>query len=202
MQKIICDNIILFGGGIDSSCLANYLYQKGKKFKLLYINYNQKALVGELESAKHFAKLFNSDLIVLKTNAYNDSKNPLLNGKVAINHSKNVLAVRNQLFLTIATIYAINNNIKNIYLGFHKEPKGSKFHDAKKKFVDCYQELLRSQKLNIKIRVPFIKQTQLSYITKNKSLISKSFSCYESKGKKECGKCTHCKHKKKLCTIS
>lgn len=200
MPKQTYNNLLLYGGGIDSSALAMWLFNSKIKFDMLLINYNQKAYKGELAAAKYFANITNSKLIIKKINSWNDVKHPLLKQGVMTDiHNKNVIALRNQTFLNEASIYCLNNSYQSIYCGFHVEPKGSKFYDAKQEFVVAYQNLLLTQKIKLKIVTPFANQTKEQYIHNlNLTTIKKTFSCYESKTKKECGKCTHCKQKAKF----
>jgi len=198
MQKR-CYNLVLFGGGLDSVCLSEYLRKTQKSFDLVHINYGQKAWVGENQSATYFAEKFNCKLISLSTNAYANSNNPILNNEMAIEHKDNVLHLRNQILFDITTIYAVENLYKNIYVGFHKEPTDSQFYDAMPKFLFAYNKLLEVQKVPVTILAPLSNVEQQSYINyTDKQLLTKSFSCYESNTTTECGQCTHCKHKAKL----
>lgn len=197
MLKDTC-NILLFGGGVDSVCLASYLNECGIDYEILIINYGQKAWKGELSSARYYGRLLNKKVTIKKTDFYSDSKNPILNGKKAIKHEQNILHYRNLHFITIAASRAKKIKAKNIYVGFHLEPKESKFEDAKPRFLLAVNKLFKSLGETLTVKAPFIKVKQEKYIRKTKININKSFSCYESKTENECGKCTHCKHKKEL----
>lgn len=149
---------------------------------------------------KFFAEMFNRKHNTIRTDIFNSFNSPLLNKKMALNHSQNYLPLRNQVLLTLATMYAVKNNYKDIYVGFHVEPVNSVYYDAMSSFLKEYNSLIKSQKLSVKVVAPLIELTQIESIIKTDviNLINKSFSCYESKTKKECGKCTHCIHKKQI----
>ena len=192
-------SLLLFGGGVDSVCLGAFLHEHGTSFDLLFIDYRQKAVVGEFEAAVFFAEEFDAKLHCIRSDAYRNIKNPILNGEMAKEHSHNVLPIRNQLFLTLATIFAGENGYNKIYLGFHQEPFDSKFYDATPAFVDSYQQLLNIQEVRVEIKTPFAFLPQRDYLQyATKSQLSKSFSCYESKTETECGQCTHCTRKREL----
>ncbi|MBK9723289.1 MAG: 7-cyano-7-deazaguanine synthase [Saprospiraceae bacterium] len=202
MQKKNC-NILLFGGGVDSTCLAYHLNDKDIDFSLLFIDYGQKAKAGELHSMKVVSKALSKKYDVISTNIFNGVINPLLNGSFANKHEDNFITLRNQVLFDIAIIYCSKTSCDKIFVGFHIEERQSKFYDAMDNFVKKYNDLLAVQKIKIKIVCPFHKQTQQQYIREHvnkNSIISllNSFSCYESSTKKECGKCTHCQRKKEL----
>lgn len=197
MQKNTC-NILLFGGGLDSVCLASFLNDYGVNYEIMIVNYGQKAWKGELASAKYYGKILGKNVYIKKTNFYLNSKNPLLNGEKAEKHEQNVLHYRNLHLITLAASRAKEIGAKYIYVGFHLEPKDSKFEDAKPKFLFRVNKLFESLNEKVRIEAPFIKMKQEEYISTTRININKSFSCYESKTEEECGKCTHCIHKKEL----
>ena len=94
-------------------------------------------------------------------------------------------------------IYAFYNGYSRIYIGIHQEPQESQFYDAMSPSIEGYQKLLDIQQINIEICMPFNEMNKKEYI-KYLSFedIENTFSCYESSGIRECGKCTHCLQKK------
>lgn len=192
-------NLLLFGGGVDSACLGAFLKETSTPFDLLFIDYRQKAVVGEFEAAAYFSDEFDCLLHCVRTDTYQHSNNPILNGKMAKEHNKNVLPIRNQLFLTLGTIFALENGYENIFIGYHQEPIDTAFKDATPAFLDAYNTMLTLQEVKVEVKAPFAYMAQKEYLHyATKPQLAKTFSCYESKTEEECGRCTHCQRKRDL----
>ena len=190
--------LLLFGGGVDSAALGMWMFKQGIPFDCILFDYQQKAFEGEYHAAMHFMDVWGSHLHIDAIRMWNKIQHPmLLNGVMAQEHSKNVLALRNQAFLTAASIRAIDLGYDSLYIGFHQEPADSQFHDARIEFGLGFQALLHMQGIELKIEMPFANLTKAEYIHHlNPFHLSKTFSCYESQTRKECGICTHCQQKK------
>lgn len=199
-KRISNDNLILFGGGIDSACLARHLCMNNIDFDLLTINYGQKAWVGELHAANYFGNLYYCAVYTSTINAYDHLTHPMLKrGLMAIEHNHNVIPLRNQTLIDEAIRFAIINKYKNIYLGFHIEPKESKFYDAMPEFLEAFQRLIDCQHIGIELKAPFkntLKEDYLRLLSDTELL--NTYSCYESGTINECGRCTHCKQKQEI----
>ena len=119
--------VCIFSGGIDSVKTASYLKKLGLDIYLISFNYGQKASI-ELNIANKFSKLLKSkehkimDISFLKT-LYGDI-NVLTNPKSKIPTSFDysiVVPLRNTIFITLASVWAISLKIPLIVYGAHSE---------------------------------------------------------------------------------
>lgn len=190
--------LLLFGGGIDSAALGMYLFKHDVAFDCLLFNYQHKSYNGERHAAMHFTNVWGNKLHEQSINLWSVMNHPMLiDGIMTNEHNENVLPLRNQAFLTSATIHALALGYDTLYIGYHIEPSNSKFHDARIEFGLGFQALLDMQGVNVKIEMPFATLNKEEYIYHlNTYHLLKTFSCYESQTTEECGICTHCQQKK------
>jgi len=199
-------SIILLGGGLDSTYLLARLATHRVPLNALFFNYGQKAVEGELRSCSYFCNKYNVPLKVVKVDIGSLANCAILKGNsVSVHANKNVLEGRNAIFISMAVTYACTIGAKWIYTGFHKEPVGSKFEDAKQTFVDAFNNYvdsyLQDKYKGIRLTCPFSDMSRedilVSYHAVDPEVISKSWTCYEG-GKEQCGVCVHCKKKMKM----
>jgi 7-cyano-7-deazaguanine synthase len=126
-DKIISSSIAvcIVSGGIDSVCTAAYLKKQNFDLYIITFRYGQRANL-EIEYAKKFAKYLDSkqhkivDISFMKdiygeTNILTDDKQ-----KIPKNFRYNIIApIRNAIFITIATAWAMNIGAKIIAYGAH-----------------------------------------------------------------------------------
>jgi 7-cyano-7-deazaguanine synthase len=109
--------VCIVSGGIDSLCTSAYL--KKQKFDLYIItfSYGQRSNL-EIEYAKKFAKYLDISFmkdIYGETNVLTDNKQ-----KIPKKFEYNIIApIRNAIFITIATAWAMNIGAKIIAYGAH-----------------------------------------------------------------------------------
>lgn len=200
------DGIILLGGGLDSTALLIDLVKQKLKVHGLFIDYGQKAIIGERHAVKYFCKKYNVPLTIMKMELNKIATSNIMKGTaVGSRPSRNILEGRNAIFATLATTFAATKKTKNIYFGFHVEPKASQFEDAKMKFVKQFNEFvdsyLRKNHKNIRLITPYSKMTRQEIFERSfdmdDEIITRSFTCYEP-GYKECGECVHCRLKTRM----
>jgi len=206
--------IILTSGGLDSYVLGHYIKKKLRinNIKLLFFNYEQKALKQELFCVKKLAKQLGAKLDIINLNWLGSISTSLINknkktGKEEI--IKWYVPCRNSIFILSALAHAESLFLRkkeknNIYIGVKYEGELC-FKDTKPEFIKKINELAKNcvQKGNYKIIAPFINKDKEDIINTAKKLkldLRKTYSCYigEKKGKLiHCGKCAGCIARKK-----
>ena len=201
--------VFLFSGGLDSVAMASKIVKTHDVYALTF-DYGQKAKK-ELESAKYFAKKleFNEHKIIdvsfLKT-LYGDST-ALIDDDKSLPSTFDqtvVVPVRNAIFLSIATAYALSIGAKAVFCGIYgigsECPPDSRLeftHNMEQTLYladrDAIDSGLRSR---VQIVTPATSNLSKIEILKGgvKELgddIVKAWSCYAN-GDIHCGTCTSC----------
>lgn len=209
--------VCILSGGMDSVSTASYLKKMGLDLYLISFNYGQKASI-ELNVAKKFSKLLKSkehkviDISFLKalygnTNALTNSKTRIPN---AFDYSI-VVPLRNTIFITLASAWAISLKIPLIAYGAHAEDK--RYPDCRPSFAKSLENSLNiseidgiklglQKKLNIwspaMDKMDKTKLLLIGYDVLSDKLFQ-SWSCYNGKDIKNtvhCGKCESCINRK------
>jgi len=197
--------LILLGGGLDSSTLLVYLKKKKVDLYALFFQYGQKAESGETKSVKYFCKKYKVPLKIIKLPIDELATSAILRkNKKNINNitALNCLEGRNIIFISLASTYAITIGANKLYLGYHIEPKDKPFPDATIQAIKAFKGVLKqAYRVPLSLEVPFVKKTRYKIfklgLVLDKEIYKKSFTCYEN-ATKECGKCAHCKLKKEF----
>lgn len=184
------NSLLLLSGGLDSVTLFHMLNNTDIPFQCLIFNYGQPAK-REIRYAKKLCrcnkikyKLYHLDKKIFFPKRERDSDKTL-----------GILPNRNGVLLSIATTYAIQNNIQNVYYGAIGNTNRS-FCDCQPTFLRKYNELLAVSDLaRVRIKAPFIYKNK-EYVTE-KALemgidIAECWSCDDT-GAIPCGKCDSCK---------
>lgn len=200
--------IVLYGGGLDSAALVEYLVS-GLSLRpgLVYIDWGCKARRGEKDSlhltaAHHRLRFDMIDCVDFCSTLFSTS--PLIQANMVHDHAQNYVPFRNLLFATIAGAYCARIRDAAIGLGFHAEPEGSVYHDAKREFLEQLNSLMRFSYPDHQVRffAPFARLERWQYLAKametRPGIFEETFSCYESGRPSECGRCTHCVQKREL----
>jgi 7-cyano-7-deazaguanine synthase len=219
--------VCIFSGGIDSVSTASYLKKLGLDLYLISFNYGQKASI-ELNVAKKFSALLKSkehkiiDISFLKT-LYGNT-NVLTNSKSKIPDTFDysiVVPLRNTIFITLASVWAISLKVPLLVYGAHAGDK--KYPDCRPSFVKSLENTLTLSeidgiKLGLRKKLN-IWSPAMDNLDKNELLLIgydalgdklfQSWSCYlgnninkKSKVKLHCGKCESCINRKKAITKS
>ena len=222
MQTLLSDNspqssseieaaVCIVSGGLDSICTAAYLAEeKGYELYMLTFIYGQRGK-HEIQLAKWFARTLKAKdhrivniafmkKLYCKTNALTDGKRRL---PQSFDYSL-VVPVRNAIFISVATAWAMSINAKMVAYGAHADD----FH-----YPDCRPEFIRSitDALNLAeadgIRAGLRKKISIwspavDHIGKSELLrigykilgdkIFKTWSCYSDGIKVKSGHILHC----------
>ncbi len=189
--------VLLFSGGIDSTITLFILLNQGKEITLITFSFPGQPPM-EIESAKSLANQTLVEHIIIDLPYTNHVSNIYPNYSTSNNSSDTkFLPGRNILFLSIASIYAYERQIKTIHTGI-VDLKGQVYPDCSEKF------LIRMEKsLNIGLGYPIkIISPQLKFNVKDQysiakqlniidTLKNKTHSCFYNieKGCKNCPKC-------------
>lgn len=193
-------NVLLFGGGLDSTALLLELVARKINFTLVHVYYNQKAYKNEHESAKYWCEKYSIPLIRLDAD-FGFSTATILNGSQIGTKETNKLELRNLVFISMAASYIASvADVGTIYLGFHEEPPASGFQDAKTHYLRGMEETINlATTANVFISTPFSNLSRQEIlaiaIKRDAEIVTHSYTCYE---KEECGKCVHCLEKAQM----
>ncbi|MEM2919310.1 MAG: 7-cyano-7-deazaguanine synthase QueC [Candidatus Nitrosocaldus sp.] len=137
MDKAIC----ILSGGLDSTCIAAYLKEKGYELYAVTFYYGQKSRM-EVERAKSIAGYIGVrehhivDIGFMKS-LYKDSNILTGDGNIPDRFDYSIVVpARNAIFLTIAGAWAFSINAALVAYGAHK--------DDEKNYPDCRAEFAKS----------------------------------------------------------
>lgn len=207
MKKVIC----IVSGGMDS---VTMLHDAVKRFKpenvsALSFKYGSKHMNREIPMAKLNCRLLDVYHRVIDVRSvFKGFKSALLNHKdsekipeghyEAANMKKTIVPFRNGILLSIAAGFAETEGASKILYGAHA---GDHFiyEDCRKEFVDAMSEAIRLGTMNgIKIEAPYWNDNKASIIKKGLKLgvdYENTWTCYNPKGNKACGKCGSCQER-------
>ena len=194
--------ILLYGGGIDSTALLHYLTHNGHTVTCLFVRYGQKAEYFEYESCAKYCAKYGAELVTV-TVPFNQLTNSSITDDSVLsdNPQLNVLDGRNGTLAMLAAMLSARINAQYIALGYHVEPEGSAFLDAKPEFVNGLNQFLKVSVIHpVEVITPFITKTRLEifkYALANDPDILNAHTCYEAV-QGGCGKCSHCLLKAQL----
>jgi 7-cyano-7-deazaguanine synthase len=179
---------VLLSGGVDSICLVY-----GIKPDLAYtIDYGQNVAEREIYVSNYICNILNIEHRIIKVDCKHLGSGSLANAESDdISPSKEWWPFRNQLLITIASMQAVKDSVKEIYLA---SVKSDNFHkDGTKNFYDLINNLLLYQEGEIKVICPTIEYFSHELVEKYNvpiKLITMAHSCHISN--LACGKCSGC----------
>lgn len=205
---------VLFGGGLDSSAVLSRLVTKQKDGEdiqslddilLIHVDYGQKAVVSERTAALRQIEYYGltTELVTLKMDMSYSGAAIMPNTDLGTGEAKNnVLELRNPTLMLLSASYlaSVYPGVQHyLYVGLHREPKGSPFKDAiHYLYVDKVNALINTLLGNgssVLVRAPYKNGSRQSLFHKLLNAQGMDFirnyvhTCYEQV---PCGKCTHC----------
>ena len=182
--------LLLLGGGLDSTSLL--LTQK-EKYSItgLFFRYGQKTESSELRSCRYFCSKYRIKLITKDLRGLSDLKK----------EKDYIVEGRNSIFIIKAIEIAREIKATEIMLGFHLEPRGTKYLDATKKYSLIMSDLIKClTKGSIKLNTPFIDISRKEVLKRgykiDQEIINRTQTCYIKDG--GCNICPHCKLKAEM----
>lgn len=182
-------SLILFSGGVDSTVLLYYLVSEKIPVKVIAFDYGQKAKK-ELECMKNTCEKLHVSYEIFDISSLN------IIGSVENKENPNDLVIsnRNAIFLTIASNYAIRNNISTIYYGA-SEVNVPSYCDTTPEFVESINNLFNVSDLRpVTVKAPFIFMTKEEVIDIGLNLnvpLEETWFCSE-RNDAPCGECAGC----------
>lgn len=191
---------LLHGAGLDSTAVALYLLKHEVNFDAIHFDYGQIASKFEWETIKRQAEK-------LKFSAYQESASNLLsvndvrNSQLfSGNHSHEPIVEGRNLYFIMSAVFL---GYKDIYIGIDKPATGNAWPDASENFILNVNNVLQFSFLKsyVKVIAPFINIDKQQVFKESKKLWANFFdgsmTCWTPENFKECGKCKHCKLKRK-----
>ncbi|ASV13322.1 7-cyano-7-deazaguanine synthase QueC [Leptospira santarosai] len=204
--------VVLLSGGLDSTTCLYQAIEDGKKIRALSFDYGQKHKI-ELSYAKkitrqlgipHTIQKLKPELFLgssLTQKSLRDPKNSL--GKEKIPNT--YVPGRNILFLSFAVCLAEGTDSSSVYIGVNAMDY-SGYPDCRPEFIKMYETAIQlgtkkgSQGSPIKIVTPLQNLSKKEIVLLGNRLkvpFHLTFSCYDPKKGKACGKCDACLLRKK-----
>ncbi|MBB6670069.1 7-cyano-7-deazaguanine synthase [Cohnella nanjingensis] len=192
------DSLLMASGGLDSTVMAYWLKQQGKRVLPLFIDYGQ-----------HFKNEEFNTLIKVIPQEYKDSIRVIRIGDVYRSSTSRMikepdlwnddvtaddlyLPYRNLLFLSVAASVAQSENISDVYSAFINSNHAKEI-DCSKDFFDRLGTILEDFG-TIKINMPFrdYSKTEVAELGVKLGVpIAMTYSC-QANSKMHCGVCPNC----------
>lgn len=181
-------NVLLFSGGIESTCLAHI----HKPDKCLTINYGQRQAVGEIRAAQNIAEHLNLSHEVISMDA-----SFLGSGQMAGKEKIESAAIpelwpfRNQLLITLAAMRFVRNAGVRVLIG---STKNDATHvDGTAAFVEAMGKTLSMQEGSVSLIAPAIDVESIELLRASRidpDILDMTFSCFQAEY--PCGRCRGC----------
>jgi 7-cyano-7-deazaguanine synthase len=197
-------SVVLFSGGLDSTCLLYKVYKETNPVALL-VNYGQRH-DRELHMAFNQCQYLNIPYKILNISFLKDiiSNSALLNTDLKVPEVKEVLGDpqpityvpnRNMIFLSIAAAAAESLEATRVYYGAAEVDTHSGHWDCSLDFLDYMNKIIGLNRRNkIEIKAPFITYSKSDIIKEgviNEVNFMHTHTCY--KGEEiACGTCSSC----------
>ena len=200
--------ILLLSGGIDSTTLLAKLSSENYEVVAVSFHYGQKHEI-ELNYAKKNARKYNvATHEILKLDEKLFASSALVNSEIDISTHKNgelptgqvnaYVPYRNLIFISTSLSLAESKGINEVYLAFN--------NDDQKNYWDCSVDFV--QRINsisgttnsIQIKTPFIQKSKSEIVQLAQDFnvdLKDTITCYQPKGRNECGECLSCISKQK-----
>jgi len=194
--------LVLLSGGQDSATCLAVAKAHHREVEAICFDYGQRHRV-EIDHAKQLAAVADVPIFIQNLDLLKDlTANALTRSDIAIDHQTGSLPStfvpgRNQLFLTVAAIFAYPKGIRTLYTGVCQTDY-SGYPDCRANFVESLNHTL-----NLAMETQFAIETPLMALTKAETVLlmrqmgqlewyRHSHTCYEGK-RPACGSCPACK---------
>lgn len=187
--------VLLYGGGLDSTALLIHLFNKVVPLYALHVDYGQSAYELESEACKFWCDRYHATYDTVRL----DLKSLAPGASIVGGIGGDMMDGRNLVLIAAAAMYASTLKVRDVYVGFHKEPDDHPFPDATHEGLDASQAAVNVMfKSRIRVKAPFVEQTRLEIVRKALSreaqFLSHTHTCYRHiRG--GCGMCAHCVQK-------
>lgn len=181
-------SVLLFSGGIESTCLALI----HKPALLFTVNYGQKCARGEVRSSSLIAKKLNLKHEVIEVNICSLGSGDLSDSPALRNRKATEFwPFRNQFLITLAAMRCSQLELNQVIIGTIKTD--NIHEDGRPEFLENINKLLSQQMPQIEVLAPAIdldSETLIKRANLDQDLLGWTFSCYTSDV--ACGQCRGC----------
>lgn len=205
-------NILLSGGGVDSTALMFWLKENNIPYEIVHFDYFQKNYSSEETSISFFSRLL--EVPVYEQDTYIDfyrwsactllKNNDNTEGSDEDEIRNLTLECRNLIFISIAASLVAGEGGGTIFVGFHKEPDNL-MPDCGINFLNIVNNCIQSSTyFPLNVRAPFLElgydkeQIMHEYFLKagrDEKLLGKVHYCHNEI---PCGKCDKCLQIKRI----
>ena len=192
--------IVLHSGGQDSTTCLVWALKKFKKVYVISFDYGQRHKT-EIKSARSIARRLKVPFQIINLPIIKElTKNALTDRSIKIKGGRlpsTFVDGRNQIFLTVAAIYAKQKSIPNLVIGVCQTDY-SGYPDCRDDFIKSLEKTLRlAMEFPFKIHTPLMKLTKADSIKLMQKfggleLLKYTHTCYEGT-RPACGRCPACK---------
>jgi 7-cyano-7-deazaguanine synthase len=196
--------VLLYGGGIDSSALLHYLCARGEDVHALFVRYGQKAEALEEQACRHFCEDRQVPLTIVDLPINQLSNSAIMGhvGQVANDPKINIVDGRNFALISMAGMLAAKIGATKVAMGYHVEPVARPFPDASIEFVHAINRMIPYAYVHqFQVVAPFAEWTREQIFAYAKEycpqVLERAHTCYENVPG-GCGECSHCKLKSQI----
>lgn len=198
-------SIVVFSGGLDSTCLLAKFKDEGREVKCLSVDYGQRHR-RELEQAAKICALLGvehrvADLSNLKPllagSSQTDDSVAVPHGHYAAENMKlTVVPNRNMLLIAVATAWAVSLKYDSVAYAAHAGDHAV-YPDCREEFTKPLAEAMANADWHkVELERPFLlfdkaEVAKLGHLHGGDAAMALSYSCYEG-GEKHCGRCGTC----------
>jgi len=178
--------VLLFSGGIDSTCLA----WAHRPDRLAFIDYGQIPAAGEKRACKAIAAELGIPFDVHKADLLHFGSGAMAGTKSVEGSKPEFWPYRNQMLITLAAMAYSSMNISQIMIGTVRTDNAHS--DGRAAFIRAMQAVLKSQS-SIVLLAPAARQSTATLIRNSGvplSVLGWTFSCHT--GEWACGQCRGC----------
>jgi 7-cyano-7-deazaguanine synthase len=200
--------VVLLSGGLDSATCLALAREAGYDLYALTLRYGQRHRV-ELSAARRIARRYRvKDHRVLRVpldafggSALTDRSKRVHKGSLSKGIPSTYVPARNTVFLSLALSWCEALGARHLFIGVNALDY-SGYPDCRPRFIRAFESLARlatkrgvEGKWGLKVHAPLLHMTKAQIVRKALALgvpIALTWSCYDPKGRRPCGKCDSC----------
>lgn len=188
-------SLLIMSGGLDTTTLLYYLWEKLVPIEVLSVDYGQEGLK-ELDYVKHHCEKLGVKYHTVKISDLDVAGN-LASGCDKVNDGSTLIPNRNSMFLSIGVSYALQHGMERVYYGaIDCDPA---YCDCQPLYVHYFNMLNMVCDLReVQIKAPFIDKSKREVMDIAMELgldLNDTWTCLCG-GENQCGVCEACRTRK------
>jgi 7-cyano-7-deazaguanine synthase len=189
-------DVLLYGGGIDSTTLLVHQRKLGREMLALHVDYGQAAATLEWRAVNRFCKLYDVEARRVGITLPFRGTGALMTGTPSTDPAKNIVHARNVMLVGLAAMLVGATGGGNVLLGYHEEPPDAPFPDATEAARAALNAAVAtSTGWKVRVEAPFASKTRLEIAriayALDPSILADAHTCYADVVG-GCGACSHC----------